>query len=70
PARRGPRESLCGRTENNRVVNFSASPELVGTFADVRITEALPHSLRGEAVTGAAPARIPRTPEPLPRLSP
>ncbi len=40
-----------GRTENNRVVNFSADhPNLAGRFVDVRITAALPHSLRGERV--------------------
>jgi tRNA-2-methylthio-N6-dimethylallyladenosine synthase len=40
---------LQGRTENNRVVNFSAADHrLIGTFATVRILEALPNSLRGE----------------------
>jgi len=39
---------LAGRTENNRVVNFSGSEELIGEFVDVLITEALPNSLRGE----------------------
>ena len=39
---------LAGRTENNRVVNFAADAQLIGGFADVRITEALPNSLRGE----------------------
>jgi tRNA-2-methylthio-N6-dimethylallyladenosine synthase len=39
---------LCGRTANNRVVNFPGSPELIGRFVDTRITAALPHSLRGE----------------------
>ncbi len=39
---------LAGRTENNRVVNFAAPPRLIGQFVDVRITAALPHSLRGE----------------------
>jgi tRNA-2-methylthio-N6-dimethylallyladenosine synthase len=39
---------LCGRTDNNRVVNFSGSAERIGGFADVTITHALPHSLRGE----------------------
>ena len=48
PARRNPAE-LAGRTENNRVVNFSGARELVGSFVDVRITAALSHSLRGEA---------------------
>lgn len=39
---------LCGRTENNRVVNFRCDmPELIGKFADVLIEEALPNSLRG-----------------------
>lgn len=40
---------LAGRTENNRVVNFPApdDPSLIGDFAEVEITEALPNSLRG-----------------------
>jgi len=42
---------LAGRTDNNRIVNFAGSPRLVGSFAEVRITAALPHSLRGEVVT-------------------
>jgi len=41
-------DQLSGRTENNRVVNFDADPALIGRFVDVRITEALPNSLRGE----------------------
>ena len=40
---------LQGRTENNRVVNFSSTnQDLIGDFANVHITEALPNSLRGE----------------------
>ncbi|HVB49998.1 MAG TPA: tRNA (N6-isopentenyl adenosine(37)-C2)-methylthiotransferase MiaB [Burkholderiales bacterium] len=39
---------LCGRTENNRVVNFSGDPRLIGRFVDVRISAARRHSLRGE----------------------
>ncbi|MFA7553694.1 MAG: tRNA (N6-isopentenyl adenosine(37)-C2)-methylthiotransferase MiaB [Spongiibacteraceae bacterium] len=40
---------LQGRTENNRVVNFShADQSLIGNFGTVKITEALPNSLRGE----------------------
>ncbi len=54
PSRKDP-EELAGRTDNNRVVNFVAGPpnraRLVGQFVDVRITAALPHSLRGEIVT-------------------
>ena len=43
---------LQGRTENNRVVNFSSVDQsLIGGFATVHITEALPNSLRGELVT-------------------
>ena len=44
---------LMGRTECNRIVNFDAGPlgqRLVGQMIDVRITQALPHSLRGEVV--------------------
>jgi tRNA-2-methylthio-N6-dimethylallyladenosine synthase len=47
PSRKDP-QKLAGRTENNRVVNFKAEPSLIGQFVDVRITEALPNSLRGE----------------------
>lgn len=54
PSKKNPDE-LAGRTDNNRVVNFdAASPNrlrLIGQFIDVRITAALPHSLRGEIVT-------------------
>jgi tRNA-2-methylthio-N6-dimethylallyladenosine synthase len=49
PARKDPRE-LAGRTENNRVVNFAGPADLIGQFAEVRITQALPNSLRGERV--------------------
>jgi tRNA-2-methylthio-N6-dimethylallyladenosine synthase len=41
---------LAGRTENNRVVNFSGASRLIGQFAEVAITAALPHSLRGAVV--------------------
>ncbi|GAB2784867.1 tRNA (N6-isopentenyl adenosine(37)-C2)-methylthiotransferase MiaB [Halomonas shantousis] len=46
---------LSGRTENNRVVNFRAPnpTDLIGHFVDVEITEALPHSLRGELASPA-----------------
>jgi tRNA-2-methylthio-N6-dimethylallyladenosine synthase len=43
-------DQLSGRTENNRVVNFDGDPALIGRFVDVRITEALPNSLRGVVV--------------------
>jgi tRNA-2-methylthio-N6-dimethylallyladenosine synthase len=39
---------LQGRTENNRVVNFSTTDaSLIGQFVEVNILEALPNSLRG-----------------------
>jgi tRNA-2-methylthio-N6-dimethylallyladenosine synthase len=41
---------LAGRTDNNRIVNFAGNTRLINTFVDVRITSALPHSLRGEIV--------------------
>ena len=41
---------MTGRTENNRVVNFTAHPRLAGQFVDVMITEALPNSLRGRMI--------------------
>ncbi len=51
PSRRDASE-LMGRTENNRIVNFSAPPRLIGQMVDVRVTQALPHSLRGDVQTG------------------
>jgi tRNA-2-methylthio-N6-dimethylallyladenosine synthase len=50
PSRKNPLEQ-SGRTENNRVVNFPSAPAHAGAFADVRITEARSHSLRGELVS-------------------
>jgi tRNA-2-methylthio-N6-dimethylallyladenosine synthase len=41
---------LMGRTECNRTVNFPGNARLVGQMVEVTITEALPHSLRGEVV--------------------
>jgi len=56
PARKDPTE-LHGRTENNRVVNFALPgipqaqrDRMVGQMVDVNITQAFPHSLRGEIV--------------------
>jgi tRNA-2-methylthio-N6-dimethylallyladenosine synthase len=39
---------LAARTANNRVVNFPGPPALHHSYVNVRITAALPHSLRGE----------------------
>jgi tRNA-2-methylthio-N6-dimethylallyladenosine synthase len=41
---------LSGRTDNNRVVNFPGAARLIGSFVDVDVSEALPHSLRGSAL--------------------
>jgi tRNA-2-methylthio-N6-dimethylallyladenosine synthase len=45
-SRKDTRE-LAGRTDNNRIVNFAGSRNLIGRFADVTITAALAHTLRG-----------------------
>ena len=47
PSRKDKAE-LMGRTECNRIVNFAGPQRLVGQMIDVRITQAYPHSLRGE----------------------
>jgi tRNA-2-methylthio-N6-dimethylallyladenosine synthase len=41
---------LAGRTGNNRVVNFPGPERLKNGFAEVRVTAARSHSLRGELV--------------------
>jgi tRNA-2-methylthio-N6-dimethylallyladenosine synthase len=63
PSRKSSAEApeLMGRTECNRIVNFAGPLHLVGQMIDVRITQALPHSLRGQwlAETVTASAREP-----------
>ncbi len=50
PSKKNPME-MSGRTENNRVVNFpGGSQSLIGQFINVKITDALPNSLRGELI--------------------
>ena len=50
-SRRNPGE-LAGRTRCNRVVNFDGQGQVVvGDVVRVRVTEALPHSLRGALAT-------------------
>jgi tRNA-2-methylthio-N6-dimethylallyladenosine synthase len=51
-SRKDPGE-LAGRTGNNRIVNFPGPASLLGALADVRITEARAHSLRGELLMEA-----------------
>ena len=41
---------LMGRTTQNKIVNFAGSPELLGKFAQVRITQSFPNSLAGELI--------------------
>ena len=54
PSRKDPGQ-LQGRTENNRVVNFSAADHgLIGKFVDVNVGEALPNSLRGALIPNTA----------------
>lgn len=57
PSRKDPAQ-MSGRTENNRVVNFDADESLIGQFAQVRITEALPNSLRGALIDAPESASV------------
>ena len=41
---------LAGRTENNRWVNFDGDDSLIGQLIELRITEALPNSLRARFI--------------------
>jgi tRNA-2-methylthio-N6-dimethylallyladenosine synthase len=51
-------DELMGRTACNRIVNFSGDPRLVGQMIDLRITSALPHSLRGEVLASESLALV------------
>ncbi len=50
PSRKNASE-MAGRSTNNRTVNFAGTPDMAGSFTDVRITQALSHTLRGELVS-------------------
>lgn len=41
---------LTGRTENNRIVNFQGTPDMIGKFVDIKITDVYTNSLRGDVV--------------------
>jgi tRNA-2-methylthio-N6-dimethylallyladenosine synthase len=43
-------QELAARTDNNRVVNFVGSPGMIGRFVEVKITQVVRHTLRGELV--------------------
>jgi tRNA-2-methylthio-N6-dimethylallyladenosine synthase len=45
---------LCGRTENNRIVNFEGDHRSIGGFVDVEITEAHGNAIRGKLIRGEA----------------
>ena len=53
PSARGHGQ-LTGRTSGNRWVNFDGPATLAGRIVEVRVTEALTNSLRGEIVARAA----------------
>ncbi|MGL4726252.1 MAG: tRNA (N6-isopentenyl adenosine(37)-C2)-methylthiotransferase MiaB [Scandinavium sp.] len=56
---------LTGRTENNRVVNFEGTPDMVGKFVDVEIVDVYTNSLRGKVVRTEAEMglRVAESPE-------
>jgi tRNA-2-methylthio-N6-dimethylallyladenosine synthase len=57
PSRKDP-SVTTGRTRQNKLVHFVApDPIRVGSYAEVEITSAAPHFLRGELVEVTAPAR-------------
>ncbi|KYK94692.1 tRNA (N6-isopentenyl adenosine(37)-C2)-methylthiotransferase MiaB, partial [Aggregatibacter actinomycetemcomitans] len=41
---------LTGRTETNRIVNFQGTPDMIGKFVDIKITDVFTNSLRGDVV--------------------
>jgi len=43
-------DELMGRTSQNKIVNFAGFPELLGQFANVRVTHYFPNSLAGELI--------------------
>jgi tRNA-2-methylthio-N6-dimethylallyladenosine synthase len=49
PSKKNPME-LTGRTENNRVVNFEGTPDMIGKFVDTKITDVFSNSLRGVVI--------------------
>ncbi len=43
-------DTLSGRTEGNKIVNFKGDESLVGKFVDVKVTKVLTWSLEGELI--------------------
>lgn len=48
---------LCGRTENNRLVIFPGPANLVGEMANIKITESLINTLKGNIVESIATSK-------------
>jgi tRNA-2-methylthio-N6-dimethylallyladenosine synthase len=67
-AKRNSRE-LAGRTANNRWVNFAGPPALLNRFADVEVTAALAHSLRGRLAGAALESQAPPATPPARRAA-
>jgi tRNA-2-methylthio-N6-dimethylallyladenosine synthase len=44
-------KDLMGRTTQNKIINFPGPPELLGKWAQVRVTRSSAHSLQGELVS-------------------
>jgi tRNA-2-methylthio-N6-dimethylallyladenosine synthase len=42
---------LSGRTNSNKVINFEGQERLIGHTVKIKVTEALPNSLRGNVIT-------------------
>jgi tRNA-2-methylthio-N6-dimethylallyladenosine synthase len=43
-------KELAARTDNNRIVNFRGATGMIGRFVEVKITQVVHHTLRGELV--------------------
>lgn len=41
---------LCGRTENNRIVHFTGSPNMIGQFINLKITDYYRNTLKGHII--------------------
>jgi tRNA-2-methylthio-N6-dimethylallyladenosine synthase len=52
--------NLQGRAANNRVIHFTALDEdiesLIGQMVDIRITEVLNYTLRGDLISASTPS--------------
>ena len=44
-------EDLMGRTTENKIINFSGPSQLLGKFANVRVTNFSPNSLQGKLIS-------------------